>query len=258
MESRPYRTLKVSVDEHVCTITIDRVEKRNALSAEVVNELLWAIDDARDDDDTHVVVLTGAGHFFCAGGDLRQMKEGEGLPLKGDFADLALRFPQLGKPTIARVPGPALGGGLGLVASCDFAVAADVAILGTPEVKRGLFPMMIMAVLARIMPRRRLLSMMLLGESLSAEEALATGILSHVVPEADLDEAVTTLAKRLAAESPTALRLGLRAYHAQADRDLESALPYLREQLEKILKTEDAREGLAAFAEKREPKWTGR
>src|SRR5690606_39627978 len=127
---------------------------------------------------------------FAAGSD-----EGA-LPLRGGFKELLMRFPELGKPTVARVPGVAVGGGLGLVASCDFAVACESATFGTPEIRRGLFPMMIMAVLARIVPRRALLQMMLLGEKLSAADARAIDLITHVVPDAELDAAIATLADK--------------------------------------------------------------
>ena len=261
MEAREYRTIEASSANAVATIVLNVPQRKNPLGPQMVNELLWALDDARDDEAVRVVVLTGAGKAFSAGGDLKQMSgggNGPDLEPKGDYVDLLLRFRELGKPTVARVPGPAMGGGLGLVASCDFAVACESAVLGTPEIRRGLFPMMIMAVLARVVPRRKLMEMMLLGEKLDARRALDYGLLSHVVPDAELDDAVAALAQSLAAQSPTAMRMGLRAFHAQADRAFADALPYLRDQLFALLVTEDAQEGLRAFFEKREPKWTGR
>lgn len=260
MQDHRYETILVHAHAGVATITLNIPERKNPLGPAMVNELLWALDDAKQDTNVRVIVLTGAGSAFSAGGDLKQMSGGDGPKLapRGDYVDLLLRFTTLGKPTIARVPGHTYGGGLGLVASCDFAVAAESAKLGTPEIKRGLFPMMIMAVLGRVMPRRELLSMMLLGESLTAAEAKRVGILSHVVADEELDTKTTELASKLASQSPTALRLGLSAYHRQADRALEEALPYLRDQLFATLATEDAREGLTAFLQKREPVWTGR
>jgi enoyl-CoA hydratase/carnithine racemase len=184
--------------------------------------------------------------------------EGPVLAPRGDFADLLLRFTTLGKPVIARVPGAALGGGLGLVASADFAIACESAVLGTPEIHRGIFPMQIMAVLERLVPRRKLMELMLLGEKLSAARALELGLLSRVVPDESLDLEVDTLARELATRSPTAMRMGLRAFHHQSGKPLEDSLPYLRDQLMAVLTSEDAREGLRAFAEKREPMWTGK
>lgn len=258
MDARPYETLLVTAQGPIATITISVPERRNALSPVVVNELLWALDDARDDGEVRVVVLTGAGGTFCAGGDLKRMGGEAKLEPRGDFVDLLLRFTTLGKPTIARVEGYAMGGGLGLVAACDFAVATDQAVLGTPEIERGLFPMMIMAVLARVVPQRALMEMMLLGERMTAAQALQVGLLSRVVTPDALDAEVARLADGLAAKSPTAMRMGLEAFHHQRDMRLEEAVPYLRDRLFALLGTEDAREGLAAFFEKRAPRFTGR
>jgi enoyl-CoA hydratase/carnithine racemase len=256
--SREYRTITAVHEGAVATITLNQPERKNPLGPEMVNELLYALDDAKDDGSVRVIVLTGAGSAFSAGGDLKQMSGGGSLEPKGDYVDLLNRFRALGKPVVARIPGVAMGGGLGLVACCEFAVACESAKLGTPEIRRGLFPMMIMAVLARIVPKRRLLSMMLLGETMTATDALAIDLVSHVVPDAELDAKVSELAEKLAAQSPTAMRHGLLAFHAQADRALEEALPDLRDRLFALLGTDDAREGLTAFLEKREPKWTGR
>ncbi len=261
MEERPYETITVATDGPVATITMSVPERKNPLGPQMVNELLWALDDAREDDEIRVVVLTGAGQAFSAGGDLKQMSggaDGPKLEPKGDYVDLLLRFRELTKPTVARIPGIAMGGGLGLVASCDFAVACESAVLGTPEIRRGLFPMMIMAVLARVVSRRKLLQMMLLGEKMTAREALDVELVSHVVPDDELDRAVAELAGKLARQSPTAMRMGLRAFHYQTDRSMEESLPHLRDQLFALLGTEDAQEGLRAFFKKREPRWTGR
>ncbi len=268
MEARAFRSIAVSVEGSgslegaIATITLNRPERKNPLGPEMVNELLWALDDCKADDAVRVVVLTGAGAAFSAGGDLKQMSGGDGGPAplepRGDYVDLLLRFTSLGKPTIARVNGVAMGGALGLIAGCDFAIAKESAMLGTPEIKRGLFPMMIMAVLRRVVSKRRLMEMMLTGEPLTAKQAAEIELVSRAVPDTELDDAVRALAGRLASQSPTAMRMGLAAWHAQADQDLAHALPMLREQLMAILGTEDAREGLTAFLEKRPPVWTGR
>ncbi len=259
--SRPeYQKIRVQLDEHVATIILHNPARKNALGPQMVNELLWAMDDARDDPQVRVVVLTGSGSAFCAGADLSQMAGagvGPSLTLRGDFADLLLRFPALGKPVIARVVGPALGGGLGLVGSADFALAAESAVLGTPEIHRGLFPMQIMAVLSPLVPRRKLMELMLLGEKLSAAKALEFGLVSRVVPDRELDAAVSALAADLATRSPTAMAHGLQAFHHNEGRPLEESLPDLKARFVGLLATRDAAEGLAAFMQKRPPKWTG-
>jgi enoyl-CoA hydratase/carnithine racemase len=180
------------------------------------------------------------------------------LAHKGDYADLLLALANSDKPVVARVNGHAMGGGLGLVAACTFAVASTEARLGTPEIDVGLFPMMIMAILARHVSRRRLLEMMLLGERLDAEEAARIGLVNRAVPAPDLDAEVKKITDALASKSPSTVRLGLEAFADQDDLDLETALPMLRTRLADVLSTDDAREGLMAFLEKRQPRWTGK
>ncbi|MFT3921520.1 MAG: enoyl-CoA hydratase-related protein [Myxococcales bacterium] len=256
-----YQKLQVQRSDHVATLTLHNPERKNALSPQMVNELLWALDDAKEDPDVRVVVLTGSGAAFCAGADLSQMgsagKE-PALAVRGDFADLLLRFSALGKPVVARVLGPALGGGLGLVASADFAIAAESAVLGTPEIHRGLFPMQIMAVLAPLMPRRKLIELMLVGEKWSAHAAFEAGLLTRVVADGELDAEVNKLSQALSSRSPTAMAHGLRAFHQQHGVPLAESLPTLKAQFLALLGTQDAAEGLAAFLQKREPKWTGK
>jgi len=259
MEERDYQSLLVEQDGHIVTLTFNKPEKKNPLSQEVVNELLWALDDAEAADDVRVVILTGAGNAFSAGADLKGMTGSRGkLEKKGEFDDLLLRFDTLKKPVVARIPGYVMGGAMGIIACCHFAIACESAILGTPEIKRGLFPMMIMAVLRRVVATRDLLKLMLLGEKITATKAKEIGLLTEVVPDAELDARVAELAGQLAKQSPNAMQMGLHAFNEQRKMSVEEALPYLREQLYAVLNSEDAKEGLAAFFEKREPQWTGR
>ncbi len=242
-------------------IRLNNPARRNAIGPRMVNELLYALDDAAADDAVRSIVLTGEGGAFCAGGDFAQMTGGpdaDALPPKGDYVDLMLAIDRAPKPIIARVNGAAMGGGLGLVAAAHFAVGSLDARLGTPEIDVGLFPMMIMAVLRRHVPRRRLTQMMLFGEKLGAEEAVQVGLLGRAVPAAELDAAVDELCARIADKSPIAVRLGLEALAAQDDLPLEEALPLLRERLAGCLASDDAREGLMAFLEKRKPVWRGK
>jgi len=207
------------------------------------------------------IVLTGEGKAFCAGGDFQQMTsgaDGPKLPPKGDYADLLQMLAHFDKPVVAKVNGHAMGGGLGLVAASTFAVASTEAQLGTPEINVGLFPMMIMAVLARVVPRRKLMEMMLFGEKMSAVDAMQAGLVSQVVAPEELDGAVDAIVAKVASKSPMTVALGLRAFAEQDDMDLEKALPLLRGKLGEVLATDDAREGLMAFLQKRTPQWTGK
>ena len=260
MQAREYRTLIVESEAGVVRITLNRPERRNAIGTQMVNELLWALDDARDDESVRSVVITGAGNSFCAGGDFQQMTAGAEageLPFKGDYKDLLLRLWRSEKPVIARVNGHAMGGGLGLVVACTFAVAADDAKLGTPEIKVGLFPYMIMALLERLMGRRALVEMMLSGRHLSGEEAARLGLVNKALPAESLDAAVGEYTTMIAGKSPSTVRLGLRALSDTEELGLDEKLPILEQRLHQCLATDDAREGLMAFLEKRDPRWIG-
>jgi enoyl-CoA hydratase/carnithine racemase len=257
-----FQVLHYAVSEHICTITLNRPEKRNALSSQLVNELIHAVETAGEDADVRVIVLTGAGGAFCSGADLSQMSGGgseeSGIPFRGGFVELNLALRDVGKPIIARVERYALAGALALICGSTFVIAEDTAKFGAPEIDRGLFPMMVMASLFRTVPRRQGLEFILTGEKISAQAAADMGLISRAVPPDTLDAEVNALATKLAGKAPAAMRLGLRAYHKQCELSLEEALPYLQEQLMACLGTEDAQEGVMAFLQKRQPVWTGR
>ena len=261
-----YSEISYAVDGPIARITLNRPEKRNPLGPTTIGELLHALDQAKADANVRVIVLTGAGKVFSAGGDLSSMGGG-GTPLKADagaqtkpgtFVDLNLAMTRVGKPTIAMVNGHALAGGLGLVVACDVAIAADDAQLGTPEINVGLWPMMIMATIFRNVPRKRGLELMLTGDKITAAQAAELGLITRAVPRDRLAAEVDALAHKLAAKSPVVTRLGLEAFHRTQDMELEPALRHLEQQLVAVLGTEDAREGLMAFLEKRAPVWKGR
>jgi enoyl-CoA hydratase/carnithine racemase len=261
MQVRAYKTLVVSVDASIATVTLNVPERRNAIGAQMTNELLYVLEDAAADDEVRCTVLTGAGSAFCAGADLGQLSgaaDALELPLKGGYDDLLRTMTRTTKPIVARVNGHALGGGLGLVAASTLAIASSEAKFGAPEVKLGLFPFMIYAVLERLMPRRRLTEMLVCGDKLSAEEAAQLGLVNRAVPATELDAAVRSVTQRIAAASPSAIRLGLSAVHEVDGLSFEEKLPTLARRLVECLATEDAREGLTAFLEKREPNWKAR
>jgi enoyl-CoA hydratase/carnithine racemase len=254
--------LRYEADGGRATITIDDPDRHNPLSNQTMRDLTAAVQAAAADDGVRVIVITGAGNrAFSAGGDLSGGFVDAPLADHGDrgaLADLFRTLRRSGKPVVARVNGHALGGGFGLAAACDIVVAADTATLGTPEIRVGLWPMMITAVLMAIVPRRALLELMLTGRRLSAEEARDLGIVNRVVSPDELDEAVDTVVADLLGKSPAALALGKQAFYAVADLDFDSALDHLHGGLTAIAMTADAAEGVAAFGEKRKPQWRGR
>src|SRR5688500_4765497 len=202
----------------VARITINRPERRNALTWSVIAQLREAIARAKDDDAVRVVVLTGAGdRAFCAGADLDDMAGDDLLSHhegRGGLAQLILELYDLGKPTIARVRGYALAGGFGLALSCDLVVAADDAQFGTPEIDIGLWPFMITVPLMRSMPPKKALELMLTGRRLSALEGERIGFVNRVVPIDQLDATVDELARTLASKPPAVMKLGRDAFYA--------------------------------------------
>jgi enoyl-CoA hydratase/carnithine racemase len=247
----------------VATLTINRPERRNALSWDVVRLLRARVAEAKADPAVRVVVLTGAGdRAFCAGADLGGMAAGAGFVAlhegRGELAALFVDLWRLGKPTVARVRGYALAGGFGLALACDLVIAADDAQFGTPEIDVGLWPYMITVPLMRSMPLKKALELMMTGRRVDAAEAERIGFVTRVVPVDGLDAAVAELASTLASKSPSVLKLGRDSFYAVWDRAAEDALAYLHPMLTVTTLTDDAQEGLAAFQEKRPPRWTGR
>lgn len=245
-------------------ITINRPESRNAINEGVLERIRTAVLEANDDLGLRAIVLTGAGdRAFCAGADIKA--EGSASPVKPDMAaphnaltQVFRAFEACNLPMLARVNGHVLAGGMGLLCGCDLAVAADTAKFGVPEVKIGLFPMQILGYMLRLIPRRKLMEMCLTGDPFTAQEALAMGLVNHVVPADRLDEKVDWLLERILKQSPTALRHGKNGVHALQDMPLQQAFAFAEANVARMSMTEDAREGFAAFQEKRDPDWPGR
>ena len=256
-------TLRYDVQDHVATIAMDRPEARNALSDELLDDLLAAFAQARADDEVRVVVLTSTHEkVFSAGGDLKGFTSEHPLVHKhfasAKFVQLFQAIGSLGKPSLCAANGHVLAGALGLALACDLIVAKESARFGTPEINVGVFPFMIMALIYRNVGRKKTNELLLLGEQVSAAEAERIGIVNRVVADAEFDAAVQDWAERLAAKSPLLMRLGKDAMYRQQDMAFADALEYLQAQLSLALSTEDIQEGVKAFFEKRDPVWTGR
>ncbi|HEY9843618.1 MAG: enoyl-CoA hydratase/isomerase family protein [Candidatus Sericytochromatia bacterium] len=249
------------IRDRAAWLTINRPERHNALSVPLMESLTAQLGRAAADPEARVVVLTGSGgRAFCAGADI----DGFFNETQGSVSDHAFKeqlvqlfelMTGLGKPTIGRINGLALGGGFGLAMACDLAIASDNASFGTPEANIGLFPMVIMTVLYRNIPRKKLLELMYTGEKLSAAAALELGMINSVVPADQLDAAISALVGKIASKSGMTLRLGREAFYTMADLPMPAALSYLKQMLSQNLHTHDAREGLQAFLEKRPPQW---
>jgi enoyl-CoA hydratase/carnithine racemase len=252
-----YATILVTEAGPIARVTLNRPEKRNPIGPAMCGELVAALAELKERSEIRVVVLTGAGTVFSAGGDLAAMAPAPGVPI-ASLVDLLLAMHGLGKPILAMVNGPALAGGLGLMVACDLVIAADTATFGTTEIAVGLWPMMITAEITRSVGRKRTLEMMLTGRKLDATEALAAGLVTRVVPATELEAATAALATELAARSPAAIALGLGAFYRSQDLAFEPQLRYLEGELGRVLALDDAREGIAAFLGKRPPVWTGK
>jgi methylglutaconyl-CoA hydratase len=246
---------------HALWITINRPDKRNAINKDVLAGIRAGWRAAHADQDVRVIVLTAAGDkAFCAGADL-QPDAGFKFDLSQpttDYADM-LREVQNGTlPSIARINGVCMAGGVGLLCMVDLAIAADGAQFGLPEVKIGLFPMQVLSLLQDIVPRRVLREWCLTGEPFGAAEAKDAGLLNHVVPAEELDSRTQWLIDRIAGKSPTAIRRGKYAMRALSSMSFDEGIAFTEGQIALLATTEDAREGLASFNEKRRPVWTGR
>lgn len=254
--------VEYSVTERVATIALNNPETRNALSDEVLDELIGAFERARDDEDVRCVVLTSADEkVFSSGGNLAGFAAEVPLVTKhhgiGRFPTLFKLIGQLGKPTICAANGHVLAGALGIALACDLIIAKEGVTFGTPEINVGVFPFMIMALIYRNVPRKKTNELLLLGERISAEEAERIGIVNKIVAADEFDAAVSDWATKLASKSPALMRLGKDAMYRQQDLPLESALELLQHNLTLALSTDDIKEGVMAFFEKREPNWVG-
>jgi enoyl-CoA hydratase/carnithine racemase len=252
-----------AADAGVATITLNEPSTRNALSPEVLDGLIASFERARDEETVRCVVLASSHEtVFSSGANLGGFSIDAPLVHRHfgseRFVSLFKLIGGLGKPTLVAASGHVLAGALGIALACDLIVAKDTATFGTPEINVGAFPFMIMALIYRNVPRKKANELLLLGERLSAQEALEAGLVNKVVPAEEFDAAVADWAAKLASKSPLIMRLGKEAMRRQLDMPLDDALDYLRAQLTLATSTEDIVEGVTAFFQKREPEWKGR
>ena len=255
-----YECIQVARDGEITTITMNRPDKRNALSTPMMRELLDAIKAAGADRETRVVILAANGPAFSAGHDLSEMVDGDINAYRAVFdlcTELMTAIQSISQPVIARVHKIATAAGCQLVATCDLAVAAEEARFATPGVKIGLFCTTPMVALSRAIGRKRALQMLLTGEAISAEKAADWGLINTVVPSADLERAALDMARSIARASSLTVALGKQAFYSQIDMDQPKAYAYAKEVMTMNAMAADAQEGMCAFLEKRQPVWTG-
>jgi enoyl-CoA hydratase/carnithine racemase len=253
------KNLDFTVKDNIAHFTINRELQRNALNLETISLFLTYLDQAEGDPTVRAILITGAGdRAFCSGADLgsaAQDKIQEGFRT---YARLMKKLAGYPKPVVARINGHCLAGGMGLMLACDIVISRDDVKFGTPEVNVGLFPMMIGALIYRNVLRKKAMEMVLLGHKLDAEQACNMGLITRAVSPEKLDAEVAMTLKLLAAKSPIGMKLGKEAFYEMADMPFEDALDFLSQKIAEVAATEDAKEGITAFLEKRPPVFKGR
>ncbi|MGO9120575.1 MAG: enoyl-CoA hydratase/isomerase family protein [Desulfomonilaceae bacterium] len=252
--------LLYQVKQGAAWMIINRETRGNAINLEIINQFTQSLDLAEADEEVRVVCITGSGdRVFCSGADLATSFSGQDyVDGARKYATLLKKMAAFPKPLVARVNGNCLAGGLGLMLSCDMVYARDGAKFGTPEVNVGLFPMMIGALIFRNCLRKKALEMIYTGNMISAVEAENMGLITRALSPEQFKSAVEEKLAAIASKAPLAIKIGKPALAFAEDRDLESALDYLCLRLGDVIETEDAKEGLTAFMQKRKPVWKGR
>jgi len=255
-----FEATEITIDGHVLSITLNRPEKRNAINTVMGNEIAYALSYALQEKNIRVVVIKAKGKVFCAGGDLATMsgkvpETTSTVPKIGGFDSISSLIRNLNKPVICKIQGSVYAGALLMVSNATHAISVDDAKFAAPEIKRGIWPFMVMAGLFRVMPKRQGLDFIMRGEEIDAITAEKYGLITQAVPKDELDLCVDELANDFANLPPNTMKMGLEAYNQQDSMAFDEALPYLNVQLEECLESEDAKEGIAAFFEKRQPKW---
>jgi enoyl-CoA hydratase/carnithine racemase len=248
------------VKDNVAYFTINRENQRNTISIEALDLFHRFLDEAAENPDLRVICVTGSGNrTFCAGADLGAGLAGkDGASAFKKYADLLKKLAGFPKPTVAKLNGSCVAGGTGFMLACDIVIACSKATFGTPEVNVGLFPMMIGALIFRNVLRKKAMEMVLLGEKLTARQALEMGLITRIAEPENLDAEVERILKVLVKKSPIGMKIGKEAFYQAADMPFEQALDLLAEKISEVAATQDAREGITAFLEKREPLFTGK
>ena len=247
------------VEDEIAWITINQAEKMNRLTTQIMRKLVEDVERAGDDGNVKVIVITGAGdNAFCAGASIDQFEHDSILSSKKNvdaYARICKVFNAVHKPSIAMINGYAMAGGCGLAMLPTFSIASEKAVFACPEIKVGVWPMMIMAILFRTVGRKKGLELICTGDSIDAKEAERIGMITKAVPHEELKVHVVRLAKNLKSKSSTILSLGLEAFSNSTDMEYNKAISYLRDMAVILTRTPDSIEGTRAFMEKRKPKW---
>ena len=255
LEGLDFQAIKLEISNNIITLTLNRPEKKNALNNVMMNELNYALAYAKQERSIRVVVIAAEGDIFCAGADLTRTKSESNIPKIEGADDISLSLRHLYKPVICKIQGSVLAGALLIVTNATHAIAVKDAKFSAPEIHRGLWPFMVMAGLFRVMPKRAGLDFIMRGQPIDSSEAEKWGLINKSVDRVELDDAVNSLAKELAKLAPETMQFGLEAYEKQDSKSFDEALPYLQKQIAKCFEGKDAKEGIAAFLEKRKPNW---
>jgi enoyl-CoA hydratase/carnithine racemase len=247
------------VEKNVAYFTINREPQRNAISLDTINLFLKYLDKAEADENVRVILVTGAGDkAFCSGADLGAAPGGEIQDGFRQYARLLKNLAGCPKPVVAKVNGYCLAGGMGLMLACDIVISKSDAKFGTPEVNVGLWPMMIGALIYRNVLRKKAMEMVLMGDRFGADKALEMGLITRVVSPQNLDQEVNQVLQNLSEKSPIGMKIGKQAFYAMADMPFEAAVDFLSGKIAEVAVTEDAKEGITAFIEKRKPVFKGK
>ena len=255
LEGLDFQATKLDIANNIMTITLNRPEKKNALNNVMMNELNYSLAYAKQERSIRVVVIAAEGDVFCAGADLTRAESESNVPKIEGVDDISLSLRHLYKPVICKIQGPVLAGALLIITNATHAIAIKDAKFSAPEIHRGLWPFMVMAGLFRVMPKRAGLDFIMRGQPIDSKKAENWGLINKSVDEKDLDKNVNALAEELANLAPETMQFGLEAYEKQDSKSFDEALPYLQKQIAKCFEGKDAKEGIAAFLEKRKPKW---